>query len=271
MAEQRYASLNPDTFTQGGLLNNVDAEVTAASWAVWDYNGKSDVESPALKLTFQPMDGGNASEQYLSAGDIKDWAPTEDGERLAAVSQDSPDGLRNNTNASLFFGELAKLGFPKNRLTGVASELVGLQVHVVRKKVSRGEGISDKEILLPSQLLKLPWEKKGSGTARQAPASTSAPATGATPAPTATGTPAQPVDASGIADNIKEAVAKAIPTALDGTESVEFPAFQKKVFTLLTSLKTKEKSEALKLLVDEAFLTEQGVIRDGTTVIRMPS
>ena len=55
-------SLNPDDATHGGLIDDIDIEITDAQSCMWDYNGQQP-EGPALAVEL--TDGnGNAVTQY---------------------------------------------------------------------------------------------------------------------------------------------------------------------------------------------------------------
>jgi hypothetical protein len=259
MAE-RYASLAPSTFVQGGLLNNVDVEVTGAVFCRFDYQGHAD-EIPALRLDCKPLDGGNVAEQFLSAGNLKDWLPSADGERLVAAGEDTPQGLNNTCNLAIFMGDLVKCGYNEAKLNEPASSLVGLQFHVVRKKVEgRGGGnVSDKEVMRVARIIKLPWENKP-GTRTGATPAKAAPADAATSAAPATATGA------GVSDEIKALVAAAIPVALNGSTTMKLSDLKKAVFQQLTSLKTSQRGPAVKLLDDDGFRGENMLSLEGDTI-----
>ena len=79
-----YISLSPDDATQGGLIDDIDVEITDAATCEWDYNGQQEA-GPALAIEFTDPNGATHA-QYYSAGKAIDWSPTENGEGFQAVS-----------------------------------------------------------------------------------------------------------------------------------------------------------------------------------------
>lgn len=171
MTEQQYVSINPDTFVQGGLIDDVDAILNSVRFCEFDYEGKSD-KVLALKVDFTTPDG-EAHCQYYSAGDLKRFQPTDDGKHIVPVA--GATSLVLSSNASQFFTSLSNAGFPKNKLGTDVSVLDGLGVHLRRIAQAERKGLVKKEgddrqktILVVDKVLFLPGEKPtftvGSGT-----------------------------------------------------------------------------------------------------------
>ncbi len=171
MSEQQYVSINPDTFVQGGLIDDVDAILNSVRFCEFDYEGKS-APVLALKVNFVTPDG-EAHEQYYSAGDLKRFQPTEDGKHIVPVGGAS--ALVVSSNASQFLISITNAGFPKNKLSGDVSVFDGCGVHLRRIAQAERKGLVKKEgddkqktILVVDKVLFLPGEKPtftaGSGT-----------------------------------------------------------------------------------------------------------
>lgn len=172
MAEKLIGvSINPDTFVQGGLIDDIDAILTSVRFTKFDYEGKSDAVL-ALKVNFATPDG-EAHEQYYSAGDLKRFQPSDDG--LRAVSVGGATCLVVSANASLFLTSIVNAGFPKNKLSDNVSVFDGTGVHLRRIAQAERKGLVKKEgddkqktILVVEKILFQPGEKPtftiGTGT-----------------------------------------------------------------------------------------------------------
>lgn len=179
-----FVSLNPDMATQGGLIDDIDVEITDALAVLWDYNGQQ-AAGPALAVEFTDVNGGQHI-QYYSAGKSEDWMPHESGEGFVAVS--GKTGFNNNSNIMMLFDSLVKAGFPKEHLTGNVKVIVGTKGHVLqqiteRKGLIRTGKNADRpsSVLLVSKITELPTGVGGGGAAvtqQATTASTKAPAAG---------------------------------------------------------------------------------------------
>jgi len=152
-------SFNPDTFTSGGLIDDIDAEITDALTCEWDYNGQQ-AAGPALAVEFTDNNGAGHI-QYYSAGKAEDWKATEDGESFEPVSGKS--GINNQTNLGMFIASLVEAGFPKEMLGDSMKVIIGTKVHVLQKQLERkglvrtGPNASrPSSVLLVSKILQLP-------------------------------------------------------------------------------------------------------------------
>lgn len=170
-------SLNPDTFTSGGLLDDADVVVRDAAFLMWDYNGQQAVAVPALGITFRikgeesDPDESKDHDQYYSCGKAEDFVPAEGGIGLIAVG--AKTGLNNNTNAGLVLASFIAAGVPKTRFDSgnIKTALVGVECHVNRVPAPERSNATPRpdgrkpEILVVTKLLALPGE--GSGQVRQ--------------------------------------------------------------------------------------------------------
>lgn len=164
----KAASLNPESFTEGGgLIDDVDMTVSGISFVIFDYNGKVDPGVPAIRLECTQEDGEEYIEHY-SAGKASDWLPSEDGSQLVAVGQAT--GIRSTTKAGILLKSLVDSGFPVDQLGDDIKVVEGLQAHFIRvpapkrqglKKAEREDGrVFEETVLVISEILSLPGDKK---------------------------------------------------------------------------------------------------------------
>lgn len=246
-----------DEFVQGGLLDDADVTLVTNRFATWDYNGKQPVPILALKVIMQDSEGEN-HEQYLSAGELKFFAPSTDGKRAVPVGNQTK--LNVNTNAVEFLlsimnadtkGELAT----KIRSTDDISILDGLKCHVIRKAQKKrsgilvqaaGEGNREKTVLTVDRIISYPWE--GSTAAGQTKA-----AAGATPAAAA---PA----AGGSSETEDAAVGVLVQIVSDAGGSIKKSAVAGKVFANadMKAAAAPLRNAVLGLIVKDDFLGAEG-------------
>src|ERR1700730_12955956 len=103
-------SMNPETFTAGGLINDIDITITDAQTVVWDMNGAVSGDTPFLALEMTDTNG-TAHIQYYSAGKPEDWQPEESGEGF--ISPSGKTGINGTTNLGMFLASAVEAGFPK--------------------------------------------------------------------------------------------------------------------------------------------------------------
>jgi hypothetical protein len=176
MAEEtlKVMSMDPDDFIRGGLLNDVDVEVTAAVFCTWAY-GRSDIEPVlALRMELKDMESGETVDQYWSAGAANQFVIIdEDGEGGAEEGPQfgsaTKEGVNDSANVSHLFVSLKNNGFPRDELVQFhCKSIIGLQGHVVRNQAPKrqglkdqpGEGDREKTILVFSKIIKMPGDKK---------------------------------------------------------------------------------------------------------------
>lgn len=127
-------SLNPKTFSPGGLLNDSDVEIVSSRFTVYDYNGTiTDPQqmSVALRLDLKVIETGEEHTEYFSFGRAPDWMIDDDGKTIEPVAGKKPN---NNSVFSFFVQSLLEAGFDEDMLdAGDISVLEGLRVHVIRK------------------------------------------------------------------------------------------------------------------------------------------
>lgn len=165
-------SMSPDTFTAGGLINDIDITITDAQTTVWDMNGAVSPDTPFLAVEMTDPNG-TAHVQYYSAGKPEDWQPEDSGEGF--VSSSGKTGINGTTNLGMFLGSLVEAGFPTDSLRdGNLKAIIGTQCHVLQKVLERqglirtGKNATrPNQVLLVSKIHVLPGSGSGS-TARGA-------------------------------------------------------------------------------------------------------
>lgn len=141
-----YVGLTPDTYTEGGgLVDDVDATITAARFVSYDYNGKAAKPALCLKVNYQPVEG-KAFTEYYSCGDLSNFAPSSDGKNIRKVGKAT--GLNKQSNGAIYLGKAIEAD---SALTfappaGV-SALDGRTVHLARiPQPKRGNDASGRQV-----------------------------------------------------------------------------------------------------------------------------
>jgi hypothetical protein len=127
--------MNPETFTAGGLINDIDITISDAQTTTWDMNGAVSPDTPFLAV--EMTDGnGTAHVQYYSAGKPEDWEPEDSGEGF--VSPSGKTGINGTTNLGMFLASLVESGFPKELFDdGNLKVIIGTHAHVLQKQLER--------------------------------------------------------------------------------------------------------------------------------------
>jgi hypothetical protein len=265
-----FASLNPEDFTQGGLLDDIDVVFKQCRFVSWDYNGSIDTPVLALMVEFEYNDNGKqaSSEQYYSAGDMSRFVPSEDGCRASAVA--GAKSLNNNTNAAMLIKSVVEQGFPADRFgDGDISVMDGLHAHINRvPQPSRGGNISeknnagyDKTVAIVTKIHKMPWEQ-ASGSKAQGKASPVATATRPNPttaamAPGRSAATKPPSDANPEPDDFTEEAAGIMIAVLDAKNGeVKKSQLAAAAFKPLSG--NPNRSGILALITSDDWLAEQG-------------
>jgi hypothetical protein len=216
-APKRGASMNPDDFSEGGLLDNVNVTWKECRFEMWDYDGKVPSPAPALKVVMEVEDGDPEATQYWSAGNAKDWEPSEDGTELVPIG--SATGLNKGSNLALLLASLIKAGYPKTKMGSKASDFEGLVCHMVREKAPTRTGLPaqavradgrtfEKTVLVVDKIMTMPGEKtKGKSTGAK---------TGTTAATEEAG-----VDIGGLTTDTIVGILEANPKGLDKKKLVQ--------------------------------------------------
>lgn len=165
--EEVFISINPDDAESGGLLDDVDAEITLVETCLFDYNGTQADPSPALHVQLKSK-GGEVAEQYYTAGKLERVMPSNDGTRFKQAPGANGVGLSSSCNAFTFLNAMKEKGFPGDKLETDLTVLVGLTGHFNRVPQQKRSGLDSggeegksRTILVVTKIIKMPWEVKG--------------------------------------------------------------------------------------------------------------
>ena len=170
-AATAHASLDPETFMEGGRLDDVDVTIKESGWVVWDYNkGAGSPSFPFLQLVLTDATGKD-HDQFFKCGDLADFAPTADGEYIDLVSDPNTGvprkkGLSSQSNAGILLASLVAAGFPKTKLNDSPISVVnGTFCHVHQEAQKRtGKALpgvdpnKEQSVMVVDKIHKLPWE-----------------------------------------------------------------------------------------------------------------
>jgi hypothetical protein len=285
-------SLNPKTFTSGGILNDRDVKVLKA-WFSDERPDGYNFDSTFLYIVFG-LDDDTETTQFWGTGKAGKFRPSEDKKRILPNGEKST--LESNSNAALFFASLiTNGGMPEGQLDTeeCVNSLVGAEFHVMRFKVSGREDLAAKSAeekkgdgmvlmcsgpCLRDKQVHWPWDKKGSTSPSKKSAAsipTSKPQSASTVKP-ATDSPASSPSNSELSDDtLSEFVAAAL-NANGGTlplENTKQPvkAFGPQVFIKIGSKLTKEaRAKAIERASDEGWLNDHGFMIEDGMVTALP-
>ena len=154
----KVASLNPDSFVQGGLADDFDGTIEKARFVPWDYNGNIDHHVLAVAITIKP-DDEDAFVQHYSAGDLEQFVPSQDGETSVdlengegealegeyALQVGKKEALASSSNFAQFIGAAVEAGFPVADITAACSFLEGHKGHFNRIPQKKRSGLVQSE------------------------------------------------------------------------------------------------------------------------------
>lgn len=269
-APTRRVSLNPATFVQGGLLDDVDVEFVEAMWTGYNYGKEGGEDFLVLGVKMRAADGKD-SDQYFSAGNKEHFQPSEDGQWLIPVGDKA--AMTNSTNAAVFIASLVACGFPSDRLDsmGINAALAGTKVHVNRETVERkgliknrpgrqGEDGKERpqERMIVTKLIALPGQTAAPASKPNGKATQTAAAPAAAPAQTQAAAPA--------GEELREICQSTLLDILIANGgSVPKSKLPGLAFKALSNHPLKK--EAVPALYSDTFLsTADGVVYDGVSV-----
>ena len=245
-------SFNPDTFTKGGLIQDVDVEIIGGSCTLEPPEGYTQRDRIFVELELKVLDTDEEVTQHWSAGKNTDFSPSTDEDTM--VPTGSRSALNDNSNWSLFCSNLVNCQFPKERLDGKVSSLFGTQIHVVRIPAPEREGLPGKKdterkqyILVPNKLIKLPGEKTKARKKTTTAAAAAAPET----------------EVAGDAET--EALVAVTEIMAEG-KAMPIPLLKAAVIRKHMKTDTSARNEIVALAGDAAWLAAQGFVVEGTTV-----
>ncbi len=261
-------SIRPSEFVEGGAVP-VDRNLTwkECRFALFDYTRKSGEKvatTCAARITYVDDDGQEFVQHY-SASDPERFVPSQDGKQLVAVG--SAQALSKSSNFYILMNALINAGFPENRLSEDISALDGLytyniglpepkRVGLVREAPAEGVVARERVLSVPSQILRLPWEKKGG---KSAPVAAKAAVKGK-------------VVAEAEESSDEEVTAKALGLVESALESAESVTRQKLAVKLFKDLAKDPDKDAVARLVFQpefqAALLANGYSVDGEVISR---
>lgn len=265
-------SANPETFTEGGLIDDFDGIIIEARTNLFTYPG-SNVEIPALRLLIGHGEGdAERHEQQYSAGDLKNFVPSED--QLGFDQVGDRGYLVKTSNLGMLLSSLVAGGFPKALLdAGEYNVLDGTRCHFMRqvqqerKGLANPEGAEDKKkgprtILLVSEVKELPGGKKATApkpAAAAKPVAAKPATTTAAPKPAAAPAAAAPAaDAGELEGKLQEFLMEKLVEVNDAGELARPDGIKKKELLPLVMAEYKTnppmRNFGVKRVVQQDFL-----------------
>lgn len=215
-------SFHPKDQVSGGLLNDINGTLQHPVIKEFTYPN-SDTRTIAIVANLK-LEGGDDHLVFWSVGRPGDYFPCDkdgnpvDGEADFVESSKGNTGLGDNSNAGMLFRELGSAGFPLDKLYGQGvGVLDGLVAHWEQRAQPKREGLqgstkadgTPKTSLMPTKVIKLPWDK-----AKPAAKAASAGSSAGSGAGKANGAAAVPVDASADTGDVDEAATEHAISAL---------------------------------------------------------
>lgn len=190
----KYASINPDDFSKGGVLNDVDVEFIETKFvtgddAVEQTEGMAKYRNVEESLFFaanlKVLDGemkGEEMWQYWSSGKLLYFEPSEDGRHAKPVG--SAEKLSDGCNAYTLFASIVNAGYPRDKFSDDVGIFEGMRAHVINVEQKKLAGINSnpedgaraRTVLTVENILEpFPWDevtkkRKGKGTTAKAAA-----------------------------------------------------------------------------------------------------
>ncbi len=168
----------PGDFVEGGVVP-VDRNLLweKVRFVLFNYTKKDGTvvaTTTAAEVSYKD-DGGQEFVQDYSVGDPERFIPSRDGKTLEAIGESQ--ALSKSSNFYLLINSLINAGFPESKLSEDISLLDGLYTYNIGlpepkrvglvRQATEGEQVRERVISVPSQILRLPWEKgKGKAAVR---------------------------------------------------------------------------------------------------------
>lgn len=161
--------LRPENFVEGGgLYDDFDGTILEMAFVEFDYDGT--VDPPILALAAEIRNneveeekGKNPFVQHYSAGDLKEFTPSDDGKEAVPVG--SKTGLSKNCNAYAFLMSMLDAGFPPDNVGSRVDIFEGTTAHFKREDQPERKGLAadpngrKKQVLLVESIKALPGEE----------------------------------------------------------------------------------------------------------------
>ena len=257
---EQVASFNPDDAS--GLLDN--ARVKISSVVVDVFSADSGAKFVNVNVVYKG--DSDITERYLLGG-ADQWAPN--ATKTGAISIKEGGKIWNKSDVFKLMKSIIDAGFPKARLGGDLSVLVGLDVHVTR--VSQDSTYKDKKTGQDRQRTTLLVSKIYTDAAQLASGAYASgkPAVAAKAAPKAAAKAGAAVVSGD--DSVNDEFATEVLVEVLGKGPVAKEGVKSPAFLIITKKKQSAIREAVQArLVNDAFLgslVEAGLIAyDGTTI-----
>mgnify|MGYP001613730638 CR=1 FL=1 len=262
MAEETVASFNPDDAS--GLLDNARVKISSVVVDVF----AADSGSKFVNVNVTYKGDNDITERYLLGG-ADQWAPN--AAKTGAISIKEGGRIWNKSDVFKLMKSIIDAGFPKARLGGDLSVLVGLDVHVTRV-TQEGSTYKDKKTGQDRQRTTLLVSKIYTDAAQLATGAytTALPKAAAkATAPKAAAKAGAPVVSGD--DSVNDEFATEVLVEVLGKGPVAKDGVKSPAFLIITKKKQSAIREAVQArLVNDAFLgslVEAGLIAyDGTTI-----
>ena len=170
--KQVGVSINPDDFSKGGILNDVDALLKVFRFVSGDQAVEANAnmgnypnveETLFLQVLIVEDESGEQTYEHWSSGKLEYFEPSDDGTRAVAVG--SAQKLSDSCNAFALISSIVNAGYPKDQLSDSVGIFDGLKTHMIRveqKKragLSGGEGERARTVLTVESIFEpYPWE-----------------------------------------------------------------------------------------------------------------
>ncbi len=259
---EQVASFNPDDAS--GLLDNARVKISSVVVDVF----AADSGSKFVNVNVTYKGDNDITERYLLGG-ADQWAPN--AAKTGAISIKEGGRIWNKSDVFKLMKSIIDAGFPKARLGGDLSVLVGLDVHVTRV-TQEGSTYKDKKTGQDRQRTTLLVSKIYTEAAQLASGAYAGgkPAAAAKAAPKAAAKAGAPV-VSGDDSVNDEFTTEVLVEVLGKTNPIAKADVKSPAFLIITKKKQSAIREAVQArLVNDAFLgslVEAGLIAyDGTTI-----
>lgn len=251
-------SFKSEEFASGGLRDRFNAEIVAAAFVLWDYNGTRDVADPALALTLKCTDPDSEFEttQHYSAGSAERLLPSDDADFLVPTAEGI--GLSPKTNLAALLVSLEEAGVPDDPyMLGKASALVGCVFLFLNKVPTGREGMANgdgtmrppRKQLLVEEIVALPTDKPKKAKKAKAKKSTKAAAAAPAAEEEADGSDPDAMAESVILGLVEAGGEDGLPAARLATPFAKHATIK--------GLPGKERLAMMKLAADDAWLGDE--------------
>jgi len=119
-----------DAIQGGGMVPEGRYHITRARCMGWDYNGQRLDLVPCLEVVYTNADEQEFT-QYYSAGDPKNWTPTEDEKSFKKIG--SASHLNNSSNCYTFWAAAMRAGLSEDKIGNDCTILIGMDVDVIHE------------------------------------------------------------------------------------------------------------------------------------------